>query len=128
LTAAASLLLNTPYAAPTRHWQPGDGGALVEAAGRRPASYQIFDIRNNTRRSESLDRDNEIRGRVDAWRAVGYPGATAISRRLLEHWYDATALASWVQAVNAKGGFGAWCWDVVFDPVQIQDILNHHAG
>lgn len=88
---AASLILNSPYTAPTRHWQPGSGGALVETAGRRPASYEIFDIRNNTRRSESLDRVNEIRGRVDAWRTAGYPGATAISRRLLEHWHDTTA-------------------------------------
>ncbi len=89
--ARQSLILNSPYAAPTRHWQPGTGGALIEAAGRRPASYEIFDIRNNTRRSEPLDRVNEIRGRVDAWRAAGYPGTTAISRRLLEHWHDATA-------------------------------------
>jgi len=91
LTSVASLILNSPYAAPTRHWQPGTGGALVEAVGRRPASYEIFDIRNNTRRSEPLDRVNEIRGRVDAWRAAGYPGATAVSRRLLEHWHDTTA-------------------------------------
>ena len=91
MTNSASLILNSPYTAPTRHWTSGTGGALVEAAGRRPASYEIFDIRNNTRRSEALDKVNEIRGRVDAWRAAGYPGATAISRRLLEHWYDATA-------------------------------------
>lgn len=86
-----SLILNSPYAAPTHHWMPGAGGALVEATGRRPASYEIFDIRNNTRRSEPLDRVNEIRGRVDAWRTAGYPGATAVSRRLLEHWHDRTA-------------------------------------
>ncbi len=86
-----SLILNSPYAAPLRHWQPGTGGGLIETTGRRPASYEIFDIRNNTRRSESLDRVNEIRGRVDGWRAAGYPGATAVSRRLLEHWHDTTA-------------------------------------
>lgn len=86
-----SLILNSPYAAPTRHWTPDRGGALVEVAGRRPASYEIFDIRNNTRRSEELARVNEIRGRVDAWRAAGYPGATVVSRRLLEHWHDTTA-------------------------------------
>lgn len=86
-----SLILNSPYLPPTRHWQPGKGGALIEVEGRRPASYEIFDIRNNTRRSEPLDRVNEIRGRVDAWRAAAYPGATAVSRRLLEHWHDATA-------------------------------------
>jgi hypothetical protein len=189
----------------------GDGGALVETTGRRPASYEIFDIRNNSRRSEALDKVNEIRGRVDAWRAAGYPGATAVSRRLLEHWHDATArvhpfyfcqleaietliwwvegsaefrqgvflpgdggpwervcskmatgtgklpdflirlsngktlvleikgedseqnrakraaLAAWVDAVNAKGGFGLWCWDVAFQPAQMQDILERHA-
>jgi len=31
---AASLILNSPYAAPDRHRTPGDGGALVETAGR----------------------------------------------------------------------------------------------
>ena len=36
------------------------------------------------------------------------------------------ALAIWVQAVNAKGGFGLWCWDVAFQPAQIQDILARH--
>jgi type III restriction enzyme len=95
MTDRPSLILNSPYAAPTRHWQPGDGGALVEADGRRPASYEIFDIRNDprksTRRTEPLDKVNEIRQRVDAWRAADYPGATAISRRLLEHWRDTTA-------------------------------------
>lgn len=89
--AQQSLILNSPYAAPARHWQPGAGGALGETEGRRPASYEIFDIRNNTRRSEPLERVNEIRGRVAAWRAADYPGATAVSRRLLEHWRDGTA-------------------------------------
>lgn len=86
-----SLILNSPYAAPTRHWQQAKGGELVELEGRRPASYEIFDIRNNTRRSEPLERVNEIRGRVAVWRAADYPGATAVTRRLLEHWNDRTA-------------------------------------
>jgi type III restriction enzyme len=34
------------------------------------------------------------------------------------------ALDAWVKAVNARGGFGAWAWDVVFQPGQIQDVLN----
>ena len=86
-----SLILNSPYAPPNRHWQQGKGGELVEVAGRRPASYEIFDIRNNTRRSEPLERVNEIRGRVAAWREADYPGATAVTRRLLEHWNERTA-------------------------------------
>ncbi len=86
-----SLILNSPYVPPNRHWQQGKGGELVEVNGRRPASYEIFDIRNNTRRSEPLEQVNEIRGRVTAWREADYPGATAVTRRLLEHWNDRTA-------------------------------------
>lgn len=37
------------------------------------------------------------------------------------------ALKLWVDAVNAKGGFGSWCWDVAFEPAHIQDILHRHA-
>jgi type III restriction enzyme len=37
------------------------------------------------------------------------------------------AMSEWVKAVNAKGGFGAWCWDVAFEPAQIQDIIAKHA-
>lgn len=36
------------------------------------------------------------------------------------------ALDAWVKAVNAKGGFGRWCWDVAFEPAQIQDIVQRH--
>ena len=38
------------------------------------------------------------------------------------------ALGQWAEAVNAKGGFGPWCWDVAFAPAQVQDILARHAG
>ncbi len=37
------------------------------------------------------------------------------------------ALDAWVKAVNAKGGFGIWCWDVAFEPAKVYDILNLHA-
>ncbi len=37
------------------------------------------------------------------------------------------ALDAWVQAVNARGGFGVWCWDVAFQPARMQDILSRHA-
>ena len=33
-----------------------------------------------------------------------------------------------VKAVNAKGGFGVWCWDVAFAPAHIHDLLARHAG
>jgi type III restriction enzyme len=31
---------------------------------------------------------NQIRPRVKAWREAGYPGASAITKRLLDHWQD----------------------------------------
>jgi len=38
-----------------------------------------------------------------------------------------SALDAWVKGVNAKGGFGAWSWDVAFQPAQIQDIVQRHG-
>ena len=38
------------------------------------------------------------------------------------------ALDAWVCAVNARGGFGAWCWDVVKgEPSRLIDVITHHA-
>ena len=38
-----------------------------------------------------------------------------------------SALDAWVKGVNAKGGFGTWCWDVAFQPAQIQDLVRKHG-
>jgi type III restriction enzyme len=35
------------------------------------------------------------------------------------------ALDLWVKGVNAKGGFGIWCWDVAFEPAKVHDIIEH---
>ncbi|MEX0958905.1 MAG: DEAD/DEAH box helicase family protein [Burkholderiales bacterium] len=82
-----SLIINSPYECPTRHWKD-ERGTLKQIEARRPAGYEIFDIRNNTRRTESLALVNVIRERVDAWRAAEYPGITSVTRGLLEHWRD----------------------------------------
>lgn len=37
-------------------------------------------------------------------------------------------LEEWVQAVNAHGQFGAWCWDFCFSPAELADLLAEHAG
>jgi len=37
------------------------------------------------------------------------------------------ALDAWVHGVNAKGGFGVWCWDVAFEPAKIHDIVAAHG-
>ena len=86
-----SLIINSPYEAPKRHWQQARDGTLALMESRRSAGYEIFDIRNNTRRTEPLEKVNEIRGRVDAWREADYPGITSVTRSLLEHWQERSA-------------------------------------
>ncbi len=124
------LIINSPYECPTRHWAQGRAGALSQIDTRREAGYEIFDIRNNTRRTEPLKLVNAIRERVDAWRTADYAGITSVTRTLLEHWYDRTArdlpfyfcqleaietLIWWVEApqehkqgINVPGDGGAW--------------------
>lgn len=90
MTAPKSLIVNTPFEAPLWHWVD-DRGSLKLADGRRRAGYEIFDTRNNTRRTEPLDLVERIRERVEEWRAANYPGVTTVTRSLLEHWLDADA-------------------------------------
>jgi type III restriction enzyme len=130
MAAPKSLIINSPYDRPTRHWEQGRDGTLKLIDGRRSAGYEIFDTRNNTRRAEPLQLVNAIRDRVDAWRAADCPGVTTVTRRLLEHWHDRTArdypfyfcqleaietLIWWVEApaehkqgIYVPGDGGAW--------------------
>ncbi|MBZ5875193.1 BPTD_3080 family restriction endonuclease [Chromohalobacter israelensis] len=82
-----SLIINSPYDAPSAYWER-DGKQMRLCQGRRPAAYEIFDTRNNTQRSEPLELVNKIRQRVDAWRADGYPGVTSVTDQLLKHWHE----------------------------------------
>ncbi|MBX3691719.1 DEAD/DEAH box helicase family protein [Dokdonella sp.] len=88
MTARKSLIINSPYEPPARHWQQGVGTTLTLVEGRRPAAYEVFDTRNNTKRVEELKLVNRIRERVQAWREADYPGVTQVTRGLLEHWQD----------------------------------------
>ena len=91
MSGQKSLIINLPYAAPTRYWQQGAGTTLNLVDGRRPAAYEVFDTRHNTRRVEELALVNRIRERVEAWRGADYPGITSVTRSLLEHWQDTDA-------------------------------------
>lgn len=86
-----SLIINTPFVSPAQHWVEDKGGKLAIQPERRPASYEVFDARNNTKRTEVLNLVNTIRTRVDAWREAGWPGVTIVTRKLLEHWHDKEA-------------------------------------
>ena len=91
VTQPKSLIINSPFERPTHHWRRVSDQRLELVEGRRPAGYEIFDTRNNTVRSVELELVNRIRERVDAWRDAGYPGVTAVTRSLLDHWHDPAA-------------------------------------
>ena len=38
-----------------------------------------------------------------------------------------TVMEIWIKAVNEQGGFGQWCFDVVFEPARTRDVLLKHA-
>jgi type III restriction enzyme len=77
---AESLIINSPYERPTRHWAQDANGRVTRIVdGRRPAAYEMYDTRNNTRRVETLDTVNRIRQRVDDWRAAGWLGITMVT-------------------------------------------------
>jgi type III restriction enzyme len=88
MSAPITLIINSAFAEPAQHWAENPDRTLRIAPGRRPAGYEIIDTRENTRRTVNLPRVDDIRQRVKAWRAAGYPGATEITRELLRHWWD----------------------------------------
>ncbi|MHC4559792.1 MAG: BPTD_3080 family restriction endonuclease [Planctomycetota bacterium] len=87
------LIINSPYEVPKYHWHyDRETRSFEKRQGRRPGGYVVA-----TPDSKSFDDPgifvplplvNQIRPRVKAWRENGYPGATGITKRLLEHWYD----------------------------------------
>ncbi|MFS8894019.1 BPTD_3080 family restriction endonuclease [Synechococcus sp. O70.1] len=92
-TTVDRLIINSPYEEPKYHWHYDRQTRTFELVeGRRPAGYVVA-----TPGSKSFDDPgifveiplvNQIRPRVKAWREAGYPGVTAITRRLLEYWHD----------------------------------------
>ena len=88
-----SLIINSPYKVPAEHWRVAEPGAsLARVEGRRQAGYMIADPRAKPHQDKGifipLPLVNQIRQRVDVWRAAGYPEVTGITKTLLEHWHD----------------------------------------
>lgn len=83
------LIITSPYAEPSQHWQVKDG-QWSRAPGRRAAGYVKFNPKAQGGLSQDLfvplEAVNEIRRRVRAWREAGRPNATRVTRALLEHW------------------------------------------
>ena len=87
------LIINKPYGEPTEHWSYNrERRTFSREAGRRPAGYLIASGDSKTFDDPgvfvAIPLVNQIRPRVKAWREAGYPGVTAITKRLLEYWTD----------------------------------------
>jgi len=85
------LIINSPYAEPKQHWlYHRETQKFSLEPGRRPAGYVIASESSRSfddpGRFIPIEIVNQIRPRVEKWRAGGYPGLTGITRRLLEHW------------------------------------------
>src|SRR3546814_289955 len=104
--AVENPILNSPYEAPAAHFVLGPSGPTGEIRdGRRPSESFValpsgkrgtadaeeqqgldFDLTGERREVNTLI--NDIRSRVELWRAQGYNGVTPITRKLLHHWAD----------------------------------------
>ncbi len=87
------LIVNSPWEEPARHWRYDRTTRLFDLAdGRRPAGYLVAskDSRSfdDPGRFVEIPLVNLVRPRVRAWREAGYPGVTAVTKRLLEYWND----------------------------------------
>ena len=87
------LIVNSPYDEPTRHWHYDHRTRLFDLKnGRRPAGYLVASEDSRTFDDPGtfveIPLVNRIRPRVNKWREAGWPGVSAVTRRLLHYWTD----------------------------------------
>ncbi len=92
-TTIDRLIINSPYEEPARHWHyERETRTFDLAEGRRPAGYIVASGDSKAFDDPGVFVEiplvNQIRPRVEAWRKAGYPGVSAITKRLLDHWRD----------------------------------------
>ena len=92
-TVIDQLVINSPYEEPSRHWRYDRDRFEFKLEERRRASGYMVATKAATTDEDpgdfvKLPLVNRIRKRVGDWRAAGWPGATGVTRRLLEHWWD----------------------------------------
>jgi type III restriction enzyme len=92
-TTIDRLIINSPYEAPARHWRyERESRSFDLVDGRRPAGYVVASGESKAFDDPGIFVEiplvNQIRPRVTTWREAGYPGVSAITKRLLDHWHD----------------------------------------
>ncbi len=83
-------IINYPFAEPTQHW---DFGGLLPSVveGRRVSGYLAPSPDGQLRITDSvipLALVNTLRDKTRAWRNDGYPGATSVTKKLFEYWFN----------------------------------------
>lgn len=95
-------IINSPYQAPESHFEIGPTGPTGQRLrGRRPSesfipvpasrkgrggTQQAFDFDTTGERREQNMLINDIRRKVEVWRASRWNGVTPYTRKLLAHW------------------------------------------
>ncbi len=92
-TTIDRLIINSPYEEPARHWHyERETRTFDLAEGRRRAGYIVASGDSKAFDDPGVFVEiplvNQIRPRIEAWRKAGYPGVSAITKRLLDHWRD----------------------------------------
>lgn len=87
------LIINSPYEEPHEHWRyHRETRLFTREPERRKAGYVRASEKSRTFDDPGvfveLPLVNQIRPRVKAWCEADYPGASGITKRLLQHWRD----------------------------------------
>ena len=89
------LILNSPFEEPQSYWEfVRETLSFRIAEGRRKSGYVMATPGakgfEDPGQFNEIALVNQVRPRVKAWSKGGWPGVTGMTRRLLEHWNDAT--------------------------------------
>jgi type III restriction enzyme len=87
------LIINSPYEEPREHWRyHRETRLFTRESERRKAGYVRASESSRTFDDPGIFVElplvNQIRPRIKAWREADYPGASGITKRLLQHWCD----------------------------------------
>ena len=93
------LIVNSPYVEPASYWRyERETRMFDQVDGRRPAGYVVASADSKAFDDPGVFVEiplvNRIRSRVRQWRLNGYPGVSAITRRLLTYWNDPEEFAA----------------------------------
>jgi len=88
-------IINAPFEEPTRYWEFGGLQPKV-IEGRRASGYLAPSPDGQLRITDTvtpLALVNMLRAKTRSWRDEGYPGATSMTKKLFEYWFNEDRIA-----------------------------------